>query len=113
MGLNNKKILDSWMTTPPGAVTSGKEGKYARLNNNEAWCIPQLASSEDVFRDNIHLEINLGLQKQITALAVQGLDQYSPGKKIRLQYDLSEGIFLEYDHDVRYLFHVLFGCLAC
>ena len=91
------KISDSQLTTPEGAVTSGKEGKYARLNNNEAWCIPQLSSSEDVFRDNIYLEINLGVQKQITAIAIQGFERYGPGKKIRLLFNLGGGFFIPYE----------------
>lgn len=98
LGLADKtKILDSQISTPSGAVVSGKEGKYARLNNDEAWCIPQLKTSEDIFRENIHLDVNLGLRKMITAIAVQGLTQYSPGKKIRLLFQFG-GIFLQYSH---------------
>ena len=101
LGLADRtKILDSSMITPDGAVVSGKEGHYARLNNNEAWCIPQLRIDEDIFREGIHLDINLGQMKMITAIAVQGLDQYSPGRKIRLTYDLGGGIFLDRSPDV-------------
>ena len=100
MGLEDKTILDSQISVPSGAVVSGKEGKYARLNNKEAWCIPQLKTSEDIFRENIHLDINLGQIKMITAIAVQGLESYGPGKKIRLLYDIGGGTFLERPADV-------------
>lgn len=114
LGLADKtKILDSQISTPDGAVVSGKEGKYARLNNNEAWCIPQLKTSEDIFRDNIHVDINLGQIKMITAIAVQGLNQYSPGKKIRLLYDIGAGDFLDHSPDVNIFLCCIFQPLDC
>ena len=84
------------MTTPNGAVTSGKEGKYARLNNNEAWCIPQLQAIDDVFRENVYLEIDLVQERSITALALQGLKRYGYGEKIRIQYDIGGNTFYEF-----------------
>ena len=72
LGLEDGTIKNSQLTTPPGGTTGGKEGFYARLNNDEAWCIPQLKSSEDVFRDKVYLEIDLGEEKSIRALALQG-----------------------------------------
>ena len=60
----------------------------------------RLRIDEDIFREGIHLDINLGQMKMITAIAVQGLDQYSPGRKIRLTYDLGGGIFLDRSPDV-------------
>ena len=73
LGLEDGTIKNSQLTTPPGSTTGGKEGFYARLNNDEAWCIPQLKSSEDVFRDKVYLEIDLGEEKSIRALALQGI----------------------------------------
>jgi len=97
LGLESGDISDSRMTTPDGAVASGKEGKYARLNNWEAWCIPRLVSSDDVFRGDIYLEIDLMQERRITALALQGFGKYAYGDKIRIEYDIGENNFYEYD----------------
>ncbi|XP_066912509.1 discoidin domain-containing receptor 2-like isoform X2 [Clytia hemisphaerica] len=92
LGLEDGSIKNSQLTTPSGGTTGGKEGFYARLNNDEAWCIPQLKSSEDVFRDKVYLEIDLGQEKSIRALALQGYKQYGYGDKIRFYYDMG-GVF--------------------
>ena len=87
LGLENKEISNSNIRTEEDAVSSGKEGYYARLNHKLAWCTPSATGTEAVFRENIYLEITLLQQTQITAIALQGWKNYGYGSKIRIKYD--------------------------
>lgn len=96
LGLESGVIRDESMTALPEAVQSGKEGYYARLNFEEAWCTPAGSGSTDVFTEKNYLEINFHTQMKISAIALQGWTQYSYGNYIRISYDLGGGMWLNY-----------------
>ena len=79
-------------------MTSGYLGKYARLNNDNAWCIPTNPGGIDVYFKSIFIEIDLQFPLRITALALQGDDKYSYGDFIRI-YHQQSSIWMLYDPD--------------
>ena len=94
LGLESGKILDTQMRANEDSVATGKEGKYARLNNKVSWCIPQIqGASLDVFRDNVYLEIDLS-SPMITSVAIQGSEQFGYGKQIRILIHFDGSAFM-------------------
>lgn len=95
--MESKKIKDSAIKTGEDAMAEGTKGSYARLNNDKAWCIPNIPSytGPGEFKSNIYIEVTFSGSHQISAIALQGKGVYSYGKYIRVLYDY-EGIFLFY-----------------
>ena len=100
LGMQSKKIKDSAIKTGEDAVTSGKEGYYARLNNENSWCIPNIPdhTGPGEFKNNMYIEVTFSGSHQISAMALQGEGDYSYGNYIRVSYDYA-GFFHFYKID--------------
>ena len=100
LGMQSKKIKDSAIKTGEDAVTSGKEGYYARLNNEKSWCIPNIPgyTGPGEFKSNMYIEVTFSGSHQISAMALQGEGDNSYGKYIRVSYDYA-GFFHFYKID--------------
>lgn len=100
LGMQSKKIKDSAIKTGDGAVAGGKEGYYARLNNEKSWCIPNIPghTGPGEFKDNMYIEVTFSGSHQISAMALQGDGDYSYGKYIKVLYDYA-GYFHLYKID--------------
>ena len=98
--MQSKKIKDSAIKTGEDAVTSGKEGYYARLNNEKSWCIPNIPgyTGPGEFKSNMYIEVTFSGSHQISAMALQGEGDNSYGKYIRVSYDYA-GFFHFYKID--------------
>ena len=89
LGMESREIEDSAIKTGKGAVSGGKEGYYARLHNDKAWCIPKITghSGPGEFRSNIYVEVTFPGHLQVSAMALQGKGSYSYGEYIRISYE--------------------------
>ena len=109
LGMESREIKDSAIKTGDGAVIGGKEGYYARLNNNKAWCTPHIfwLSGPGEFRPNIYIEVTFSGRLQVAAMALQGQKSYSYGKSIRVSYEYNGEFYFHKiggKEQVRYLF---------
>ena len=89
LGMESREIEDSAIKTGKDAVSGGKEGYYARLHNDKAWCIPNIAghSGPGEFKPNIYVEVTFSGRLQVSAMALQGKGSYSYGEYIRILYE--------------------------
>ena len=89
LGMESREIEDSAIKTGKDAVSGGKEGYYARLHNDKAWCIPNIAghSGPGEFKPNIYVEVTFSGRLQVSAMALQGKGSYSYGEYIRISYE--------------------------
>ena len=87
--MESKQIKDSAIRTGVGAVASGKEGYYARLHNDKAWCIPNIIGyiGSGEFKGNIYIEVTFSGRYKVSAMALQGERQYSYGEFVRISYE--------------------------
>ena len=87
--MESREIEDSAIKTGKDAVSGGKEGYYARLHNDKAWCIPNINghSGPGEFRSNIYVEVTFSGRLQISAMALQGKGSYSYGEYVRISYE--------------------------
>ena len=109
LGMESREIKNSAIKTGDGAVISGKEGYYARLHNDKAWCTPNINeySSPGEFRPNIYIEVTFSGRLQVAAMALQGQKSYSYGKFIRVWYEYNRKFYfhkIDGKEQVRHLF---------
>ena len=107
--MESREIKNSAIKTGDGAVISGKEGYYARLHNDKAWCTPNIIdySGPGEFRPNIYIEPTFSGRFQVAAMALQGEKSYSYGKSIRVSYEYNGEFYFHKigrKEQVRYLF---------
>lgn len=88
LGMESKEIKDSAIQTGDGALVGGKEGYYARLYNDTAWCVPNIPghTGPGEFRENIYVVVTFSSRLQVSAMALQGEGSYSYGEYIRILY---------------------------
>ena len=89
LGMESKEITDSAIQTGDGAAVGGKEGYYARLYNDTAWCVPNIPghTGPGEFRENIYVVVTFSSRLQVSAMALQGKGSYSYGEYIRILYE--------------------------
>ena len=87
--MESGEIKNSAIKTGEGAVLSGKEGYYARLHYDKAWCTPNIPghTGPGEFKKNIYVEVTFSGRRQVSAMALQGERQYSYGEYIRILYE--------------------------
>ena len=114
LGMQSKKIKDSAIKTGQDAVASGKEGYYARLNNEKSWCIPNVPGHTGFgeFKNNMYVEVTFSGSHHISAMALQGEGDYSYGKYIRVSYDYA-GVFHFYYIDGKSVVSLSLKDLLC
>ena len=111
MGMQSKEIKDSAIKTGDGAVVGGKEGYYARLNNDTAWCVPNITGHAGCgeFNENMSVEVTFSSRFQVLAMALQGEGSYSYGEYIRILYGYQEEFYF---HKIRGTEQVIFSYLS-
>ena len=110
LGMESKEIKDSAIKTGDGAVVGGKEGYYARLYNDTAWCVPNIPghTGPGEFKKNIYVQVTFSTRVQVSAMALQGEESYSYGEYIRILYEYN-GEF--YFHKIGGTEQVIFSLL--
>ena len=109
LGMESREIKNSAIKTGKDAVMSGKEGYYARLHNDKAWCTPNIPSytGPGEFRKNIYVEVTFSGRLQVSAMALQGEGSYSYGESIRVSYEYNGQFYfhlIDGNNQVRFLF---------